>query len=280
MKEELTLVKDKIYHELVQKKESNVYDPDKFREFCISAGAKKLFDTLLAAMTTPRQSTDRTELNKKRVVSVIYNMCYCLSQICNPLQIDFALYLRSSHVNQEGMETEHIMAHSCARRTVNNIIQTMAETHFQSFEHFVTEAIEHKWLLVLVIDNYTSVHSKRRPLNEKPSEAKTMCTMVVKAFNIPAISVEQANVIHDKNGIDIESCQGVITSASCMHDISQTYASQMPDWLTQAFFDPDLQRQRINTHQYCESDNVRTMTQENGQSALVRLCGVAAEVNT
>ena len=236
-----------------------MYDPDKFREFCISAGAKKLFDTLLAAMTTPRQSTDRTELNKKRVVSVIYNMCYCLSQICNPLQIDFALYLRSSHINQEGMETEHIMGHSCARRTVNNIIQTMAETHFQSFEHFVTEAIEHKWLLVLVIDDYTSVHSKRRPLNEKPSEAKTMCTMVVKAFNIPAISVEQANVIHDVNGIDIESCQGVITSASCMHDISQTYASQMPDWLTQAFFDPDLQRQRINTHQNCKSDNVRTM---------------------
>jgi len=44
-----------------------------------------------------------------------------------------------------------------------------------------------------------------------------------------------------------------------MHDISETYASQMPDWLTQAFFDPDLQRQRINTHQYCESDNVWTM---------------------
>jgi len=66
MKEELTLVKDKIYHELVQKKESNVYAPDKFREFCISAGAKKLFDTLLAAMTTPGQSTDRRELNKKK----------------------------------------------------------------------------------------------------------------------------------------------------------------------------------------------------------------------
>ena len=52
---ELTLVKDKIYHELVQEKESNVYDPDKFGEFCISAGAKKLFDTLLAAMTTRRE---------------------------------------------------------------------------------------------------------------------------------------------------------------------------------------------------------------------------------
>ena len=85
--------------------------------------------TILSAVTTPRQSTDRRNLNQKRVVSVIYNLCYCLSQTCNPLQIDHALYLRSSQVNQEGIETEHIMGNSCARRTVNNIIQAMFASH-------------------------------------------------------------------------------------------------------------------------------------------------------
>ena len=109
LKEELNLVKKKIYSELVLKKEGNIYEPHKFREFCISAGANKLFDTILSAITTPRQSTDRTNLNQKRVVSIIYNLCYCLSQTCYPLQIDHALYLRSSQVNQEGMETEHIL---------------------------------------------------------------------------------------------------------------------------------------------------------------------------
>ena len=260
MKEELNLVKEKIYSELVLKKEGNVYEPHKFREFCISAGANKLFDTILSAVTTPRQSTDRRNLNQKRVVSVIYNLCYCLSQTCNPLQIDHALYLRSSQVNQEGIETEHIMGNSCARRTVNNIIQAMSASHYQSFETFVAQAIEQKWLLVLVIDDYTSVHTKRRPLDEKPSEAKTMCTIVVKAFkDIPAISIDHASTVHDLNGIDIESCKGIITSASSLHDIAKTYATSMPNWLTQAFFDPELQRQRINTHKYCESDNIRTM---------------------
>ena len=76
------------------------------------------------------------------------------------------------------METEHIMGNSCARRTINKIIQTMSESHYLSLETFVTRAIDQKWLLVLVIDDYTSVHTKRRPLNEKPSEAKTMCTIV------------------------------------------------------------------------------------------------------
>ena len=33
----------------------------------------------------------------------------------------------------------------------------------------------------------------------------------------------------------------------------------MPDWLTQAFFNPELQRQRLNVHQYRENDNVITM---------------------
>lgn len=87
MKEEVNLVKETIYSELVLKKEGNVYEPHKFREFCISAGAKKLFHTILSAVTTPRQSTDRRNLNQKRVVSVIYNLCYCLSQTCNPFKL-------------------------------------------------------------------------------------------------------------------------------------------------------------------------------------------------
>ena len=71
-------------------------------------------------------------------------MCYCLSQACNPLQIDHSLYLRSSRTNQEGLETEHIMGLSCARRTVNTIVNTMAENHYQSFQNFMQDAVETK----------------------------------------------------------------------------------------------------------------------------------------
>ena len=152
------------------------------------------------------------------------------------------------------------MGHSCARRTVNNVVNMMSKTHYQSFKDFIDDAIKNKWLLVLIIDDYTSVHTKRRPQEDKASEAKSMCTIVVKAFKqIPAITVQQANFMHDPNAIEIESCHGIITSASSMHDLSCSYASIMPDWLTEAFFNPELQRQRLNIHQYCESDNVQTM---------------------
>ena len=44
-----------------------------------------------------------------------------------------------------------------------------------------------------------------------------------------------------------------------MENMSSSYTSVMPNWLTEAFFNPELQRQRLNTHQYSENDNVQTM---------------------
>ena len=69
--------------------------------------------------------------------------------------------------------------------------------------------------------------------------------------------------MHDVNGISINTCLQIITSASCMQSISSSYASVMPDWLTQAFFNPELQCRRLNTHQYSENDNVQTMRKMN-----------------
>ena len=201
IKQELSLVKNKIYSELVANKGIHIYQPEMFREFCISAGATKLFDAILDAITSGRHSAERINLNKKRAVSVIYNLCYCLSQACNTLQTDHALYLRSCNMNQEGMETQHIMGLSCARRTVNTIAKSLSDNHCNSFKNFIQDAIEHKWLLVLIID-FTSIHTKRRPQGDKASEAKSMCTIVFKAFkNIPGISVLEASIMHDVNGI-------------------------------------------------------------------------------
>ena len=143
-------MKNKIYREIVViNKGIHVYEPESFRQFCITAGFTKLFDTVLSAITSARHSSERIILNKKRVVSFIYNMCYCLSQACNPLQIDHSLYPRSSRINQKGLDTEHIMGLSCARRTVNSIVNTMAENHYQSFQNFIQDAVKNKWLLVL-----------------------------------------------------------------------------------------------------------------------------------
>ena len=167
------MVKKKIYRDIVINKQETMYDPDRFREFCISAGVTKLFDTILGSFTSFGHLADRTCLNKKRV-SFIYNFCYCLSQTCNPLQIDHALCLRGNQINQEGIETEHIMGHTLAQRTVNNVVNTISESHFKSFDDFITEATERKWLIVPIVDDFTSIHTKNglrkiNPLKQRPS---------------------------------------------------------------------------------------------------------------
>ena len=133
--EEIALVKKMIYDDIVVNKVETVYDPDSFREFCISAGATKLFETILDSVTGSWHSTDHIHLNKKRVVSFIYNLSYCLSRTCNTLQMDHAFYLKSNLINQEGIETEHIMGHTCSRRTLNNVMHKKSVL-FQIFWRF------------------------------------------------------------------------------------------------------------------------------------------------
>ena len=91
------------------------------------------------------------------------------------------------------------MGHTLARKTVHNVVNTMSESHFISFEDFITEATEHKWLIILIVDDLTSIHTKKWPQKDQSSEAKTMCTIVVKAYReITAIEVEQTIHINDQ----------------------------------------------------------------------------------
>ena len=238
-----------------------IYDPDEFQQFCVTVGAPTLFTTLLSAVTSERHSEKRINVNKKRIVSVIYTLCSCLSQQCNNLQVDHGLYLHSSRINQEGIDTQHQLGNTCCRRTVNNLLDSLAANHNQQLENFITAAMENEWLLVLIIYNYTNIHTYRRPTGNKPSQANNMCTIVVKAFrNIKAVQIPQdITKLHDPQGLNVARCQQVISSFTQMSKLATTYASTMPNWLTREFFQPESERNRISVHEYCESAAVRTM---------------------
>ena len=46
-----------------------------------------------------------------------------------------------------------------------------------------------------------------------------------------------------------------------MYKLSQSYSSMMPSWIRNCFFNPELERHRLSSHQYCQHDSVRTMRQ-------------------
>ena len=55
-----------------------------------------------------------------------------------------------------------------------------------------------------------------------------------------------------------------------MSSISQTYASQMPDWVVAKYFDPEEEKQRIAIHDYQQTEiqEMRGQHQACGQSKI------------
>ena len=94
-----------MYLELTISSQAPSYDPEEFKAFCISAGANTIFDTVLAAMTTERHSEDRVRTNQQRTVAILYTLCFGLTQVCNWLQTDNAIFLHHSNLTQHGLDT-------------------------------------------------------------------------------------------------------------------------------------------------------------------------------
>ena len=65
LSEEITKVQRAIHKHFTVEKLRPIYDPDEFREFCLKAGAKTLFDNIWKGMTSERHSENRMAMKKK-----------------------------------------------------------------------------------------------------------------------------------------------------------------------------------------------------------------------
>ena len=218
-----------MYKEFTQNKIKPIYDTNQFKKFCQEAGAPSLFDSILSAVTSPRHSKHRAKLNAKQVVAIIYNLVYSISQCCNTMQVDQALYLKTSHANQEAILTEHQLGNTCSRRLLNNVQKSLSQSHLDNIQTFFSDAIENEWLLVLVIDDYRTIHTIRRPTQTKCSQANNMCTTMVKAFKeIPAIQrPSDITMLHDPNAINFQALLATITSPIQMALLANSYATTL-----------------------------------------------------
>ena len=258
---ELEKLKQKIYEKFVLGNQPAIYQPNEFIEFCRQAGAPNIFEHILQAVSDDRHSHRRQDLNRVRTVSIIYTMCYCRSQMCNVMQVDNALYLNSNRMTQEGIDTQYRMGHTCSRKTSNIIRSQLSRNHEESLKSFFNQAIQNEWVLVLIIDDFTKIHTYRRPAILRTCNPMSMCTIVVKAFKqLRAIKVpSNISRIHCPDGVDIRACVDAITSPEQLALLSNSYASTMPNWLTTRFFTPDLERHILEEHGYGDESGVRMM---------------------
>ena len=149
-----------------------IYDPDQFQLCCMRAGANTIFDNILSAMTDLRHSRERAAANRGRAVAIIYKLSYGLSQVCNWFQTDHSIFLKQANVNNEGLEIEQVMRGSCSKSKVNSIITVMSKNASEKINEIVNKAIFNEWQLIQVIDDYTTIHSIRRPQTDTAREWK------------------------------------------------------------------------------------------------------------
>lgn len=195
-------------------------------------------------------------------MAIIYKLCYGLSQVCNWLQTDHALFLKQLNLNQDGIEQQHVLGSTCCRHTANRIYNEVAQGTAKRLNDLVTEAIAKKYQIVLIIDDYTAIHNIRRPTTSQSCNPKSTCTILVKSFrNILAIPACPATNYHSLKALDIPAVVNSVSGPAAMYKLSQSYSSIMPSWIRNCFFNPELERHGLSSHQYCQHDSVRTMRQ-------------------
>ena len=132
------------------------------------------------------------------------------------------------------------MGNTWCRRTMDSTLNSLATQNLQQLNSFLLEAIKNQWLLVLIIHDYTYVHTHRRPKGIHTSTAANMCTIVVKAFkNLKAIERPSSTSIislHDEQGLDIDFCTQVNCSNNQLALMANTYVSTMLEWIVTQFF--------------------------------------------
>ena len=85
---------------------------------------------------------------------------------------------------------------------VDRALHNYANSNTSTVTCALIDAIENRKLLLLMIDDYTIIHSTRRPKDLKTSQTNNMCTIIFKVFpDLHAISCPPPQQLHSQNGI-------------------------------------------------------------------------------
>ena len=105
-----------------------------------------------------------------------------------------------------------------------------------------------------MVDDCTRTRHFKRPEDENSTSVSyAMCTMVAKKF--PEISgIPRNKEAHNPAGLDIAKVVNFLSSDQNVRQITRTsFASHMPAWMKNQFFDPENEMVRLTTHQYAKS---------------------------
>lgn len=238
-------------------------DPSEFEKICKHVGAEKLLKMLYDLMSSERMSDERKNLTKLRAMVVIYIMMYSHSQRANWFQVTLARTLQQFGISDQGLASLRNLGVAAHPRTVKAASQSSATLHLDNVVGFFQEVVENEHFLVFCIDDYHNIHTKHRPEEKTQTQAVHMSTLLVKVFpNVKAVS---------KGSL----CTPLLPPIPVQHKhlfklievnmagLSQSYATNMPDWVLAKYFDPEAERHRLLLHDYQQTEIQKMRSMEN-----------------
>jgi hypothetical protein len=109
-------------------------------------------------MTSSRHTRVRKKLNEKRTVALILQLYFGLSQKCSFFQVDNGILLRFSHCTNQGLNTQRVICTSTCSMTVDRALQKFSSSNRTNVINSLDVAIKNRKLLLLMIDDYTTIY--------------------------------------------------------------------------------------------------------------------------
>ncbi len=78
-----------------------------------------------------------------------------------------------SHITQEAIDTEKRIGHTVGSQTVENEMRRLADKNPRAVDNAIALAAERGWLVICIIDDYTTIHAKHRPTNSTTSQVNS-----------------------------------------------------------------------------------------------------------
>ena len=102
---------------------------------------------VLSCMTSPRHSAARKDLNKKRFLSLVMQICFGLSQKCDFFQQDNGAFVKFVHWTDYGIETQRNIGTACSSRSVDRALSHYAITNETTGADAISNATKNKKII-------------------------------------------------------------------------------------------------------------------------------------
>ncbi len=235
-----------------------IYNAQKFKEFCKQNGAPTLFDGMYQAMLPCRP--DRTSVSiqesaERHAMVTIYMMCYSQSERFNWLQRDMSNFLHYHGMSDTGLYALYKMGLGLGHTTFYRDAHRAKYDHDIQLRDVIQTAIAGKKLMVIIIDDYTNIHTRQR---SNFTEIAHMATVLLRIFEAPAVPASvDGHPVNDPVGVNTQALLNGF--AENMWTVMSPFVSTAPNTIHQQYFNPTNERQRLTTHMYGNNNDVRQL---------------------